>query len=134
MKKRNRKSFGQTINWQPTSIHVKESLDSEESHYWNWVKSHSPQSEEGDFIEFAQASPDLLGDYDSYDNDRSHFLDIIEEGYKKLSLREKQVFNCLRLKMGNKDIANKLKVNLSSIEAYRLRIRNKFLKLVRLDA
>jgi DNA-binding CsgD family transcriptional regulator len=141
MKKRNRKSFGRTIvrQWDH-EINVKKCYNGESSPYWDFLDKRAnvdgDRSDDGamELREPIQANPDMLGDYDGYDNERSYYTEILNEGYRALSLREKQVFNLLRLRLENKEIAKRLHVNESTIETYRDRIKNKFLELVRLDA
>lgn len=141
MKKRKRKSFGRTVKEQwDHEIVTKKKYSGESSPYWEFLDRkanvNGDKNDDGglELREPAQANPDTLGEYDEYDHERSYYTQLLDEGYASLSAREKQVFNLLRIKLENKDIAKRLRINESSVETYRDRIKNKFLDLVRLGA
>lgn len=127
MKKRNRQSFGRTINWQRTKVVEGSTIGiGDSSPYWEWTNRKLKLNPEDDDAENPQANPDMLGDWDDYDNERHYYHQLIAEGYQILSPREKQVFNLLAMKMDEYKIARKLNTTRNAIKSYRERIKNKF--------
>jgi DNA-binding CsgD family transcriptional regulator len=136
MKKRKRQSYGKIINWQRTHVNDvgANRYTGESSPYWEWVSHHAEQNEDGEFKELSQANPDVLEDYDVYEQKRHYYHQVIEEGYVVLSPREKQVFNMLASGHSEDKIAERLNIKRTSVKDYRERIKNKFFKLVDIDA
>lgn len=135
MKKRNRKSFGRTIKEQwDHEINVRKSYNGESSPYWEWVAANMEKTDDGFLKEVPQANPDTLGDYDNYDNERSYYTNILDEGYALLTARERQVFNLLKIGMTEEEIAERLKTIRINVHMRRKNIQKKFLEVSNINA
>lgn len=110
---------------------------SEKSPYWNWVRKYSFRDDASNYLEYAQANPDVLssespdwGNEEESRQFRQELLKRFAQEFNKLTKRQKEVVNALDKYKTQELAATKLDVTKQYISLVMQAVRKKLSRTI----